>query len=340
MKIQAAQNTSGASSDWMKNCAEKIQDVPLCQLPLPGSHDAGSYGTIGARSTINARSQTQEKTITEQLKMGVRFFDFRVIVDGLTYFSHHGLDHSRDNTYVVEPPESGKNTLFQEIKEFCVNHDGEIIILCFNDFWRFKGSGLVDGYATTQEIIEFKNLICVYFNSLLIPSAGTIPKYGDCIRKKQQILVIFNFDDIDDPMIWKKKDCLRERFSAYNSATARSWDRLAELTISDQEDYLVRSQNSDKRNPDYFWVSQAVLDYKNELGTTDDNKQKIYKSRNYAGAERMNQKIIDAYKHWWAGQSASNKQQAIQRPNILLMDFSGVFENFVTDCENLIKKTW
>lgn len=330
MEIQGTQSSSGALSDWMKNCADRIRDIPLCQLPLPGSHDAGSYGEI------RTRSRTQQFTITEQLNAGVRFFDFRVIVDGLTYFSHHGLDHSRDNIYTFDPPEAGNCTLFKEIKTFSEDHDGEILILCFNDFWRYLGPGLVDGYATTEQVRELKNLIRVHFGSMLIPSSGPIPKYGDCINNKERILVIFASDEIDDPIIWKKKDCLRERYSAYNSATARSWETLANLTVEDQEEYLVDSKDSNKRNSDCFWVSQAVLNYKNELGTTKDNKLKIDNSRNYAGAERMNPRIIEAYKHWWVRQSAFGKEHPVQKPNILLLDFSGVFEHFAADCANLI----
>jgi hypothetical protein len=331
MQIHGAESSGAALSDWMKSSADSIRDFSLCQLPLPGSHDAGSYGEI------RARSRTQELTISQQLNAGVRFFDFRVIVDGLTYFSHHGLDHSRDNIYTIDPPETGNSTLFKEIRNFSEDHNGEILILCFNDFWRYRGPGLVDGYATAEQVREFKNLIRIHFGSMLIPSSGLIPKYGDCINNKKRILVIFDNDEIDDPMIWKKKNCLRERFSAYNSATARSWEALADLTISDQEEYLVDSKDANKRSSDCFWVSQAVLEYKNELGTTDDNKLKIENSRNYAGAERMNPRIIEAYKHWWAGQSASAKQHAVQKPNILLLDFSGTFECFAADCVNLVR---
>jgi hypothetical protein len=317
--------TKHQPQDWMKNSAEKINGMKLCALPLPGSHDAGSYGAI------RTRSRTQEKPVMEQLNAGVRFFDFRVIVDGQVYFSHHGLDHSRDNPYVDA---NTSRTLLAQIKTFCENHDGEIVILCFNDFWRFQGKGLVDGYASEQEKKALISHIAKLFGPLLIPKALTIPTYKTCIDAKQRILVIFD-DGCQDPMIWNKKDCLDDHFSAYNSSTNRTWKELSELTIKDQQTHLTPA----KRNLERFCVTQAVLNYKNERGTTTDNEKKIENSRNYAGAERMNPMFDAAYQQWWDGKSAvAKKPESVRRPNILLMDFVGEFDSFSATCESLIKR--
>lgn len=317
--------------------SKQISDKTLCTLPLPGSHDAGSYGAI------RTRSRTQQISVLEQLNAGVRFFDFRVIVDGQVYFSHHGGDHSRDNPYI--DANTQHQTLLAQIKTFCDSHTGEVVILCFNDFWHFKGKDLVADNASDKEKLTFVAGLKAIFGTPLLVSRnptisqshplGAIPTYQACINSGQRILVIFDDNDTwQDDVIWKKKDFVDDHFSNKNTATARTWEKLGELTIIDQEAYL----KSGNRKIDRFCVTQAVLDYNNGLGTTTDNKKKIENSRNYAGAERINPMFVDAYRRWWAGISAaSNKPLAsVRKPNILLMDFSGEFDDFPTVCESLV----
>jgi hypothetical protein len=326
-----------SAQDWMKNRSGEINDVPLSALPLPGSHDAGSYGAI------NLRSRTQEHSVAGQLNAGVRFFDFRVIVDGKVYFSHHGFDHSRDNVYIDS---NSPKTLLAQVKSFCENHVGEVVILCFNDFWRFMGPGLVDQYATDGQIQTFAGELKKLFGSLLIPNpypaksppkgtTAAIPTYRTCMDAEQRILVMFN-GKYRDGVIWNKNDCLDDHYSGYDSDTKRSWERLSELTVEDQQKYLLPG----KRNLARFCVTQAILDYKNGKGTRSDNKKNIENSRNYAGAERMNPMFVAAYEQWWAGRSAVKDKQSdkVLRPNILLMDFVGEFDDFSATCGRLVKQ--
>jgi hypothetical protein len=266
---------------------------------------------------------------------------FESLSMGQVYFSHHGYDHSRDNPYVDA---NTQQTLLAQVKTFCESHDGEIVILCFNDFWRFTGKGLLDGSATEKEKGAFVGELKELFGALLVPRLVTvparqtsiaIPTYQTCIDANQRILVIFN-DGWQDDMIWNKKDCLDDHFSAYDSATDRSWEKLGELTIGDQRAYL----KPEKRKLERFCLTQAVLNYKNERGTTKDNKKKIENSRNYAGAERMNPMSVEAYQKWWTGKSAvaGRPLESVLRPNILLMDFVGEFDHFSATCEGLVNQ--
>ncbi len=60
--------------DWMSKLPS---DRKLSEILMPGSHDAGLYEVTGS-SVPNSWVITQEKTIGEQLKAGVRCFDLRV----------------------------------------------------------------------------------------------------------------------------------------------------------------------------------------------------------------------------------------------------------------------
>ncbi|KAG8003488.1 PI-PLC X domain-containing protein 1 [Nibea albiflora] len=86
--------------DWMSALPEELWDIPLTNLAIPGSHDAMSYCLdinsplvpsesdffrlldglfyCFTRPTIFKWATTQDKTIEEQLSMGIRYFDLRV----------------------------------------------------------------------------------------------------------------------------------------------------------------------------------------------------------------------------------------------------------------------
>ncbi|XP_034736716.1 PI-PLC X domain-containing protein 1 [Etheostoma cragini] len=86
--------------DWMSALPAELWDVPLTDLAIPGSHDAMSYCldinsplvpsesdlfwlldrlfSCFTRPAIFRWATTQDKSIEEQLSMGIRFFDLRV----------------------------------------------------------------------------------------------------------------------------------------------------------------------------------------------------------------------------------------------------------------------
>ncbi|XP_029355731.1 PI-PLC X domain-containing protein 1 [Echeneis naucrates] len=86
--------------DWMSALPEELWDLPLTDLAIPGSHDAMSYCLdinsplvrsesdcfrlldklfhCFTRPVIFRWTTTQDKSIEEQLSMGIRFFDFRI----------------------------------------------------------------------------------------------------------------------------------------------------------------------------------------------------------------------------------------------------------------------
>ena len=318
--------------DWMGSCYSQLQDAPLCRIPLPGSHDAGSYGGI------NAKSQTQQYDIWHQLAHGYRYFDFRVRVDNGVFFSHHGADESRDNGYAQYPTETTDDNgiVFSSIVQYLDRYQREVVILNFTDF-----SAVWNQSFTDDDKKHFMDCIRRHFGDRLILRqqdasgnyANTIPTYGACIpadpaQRGRQVLVIVNedvavWDGYAD--IWPAKGCWADRFSdVYYSL--HSWQTLLDDTLSDQQDYLAT------RDVDRFWVSQTILGYG---ATTSDGK-----SQNWYGAQKLNPFFSTAYQSWWAGKSAiPGKTQAVPTPNVLLMDFSGVFDDFAGVCQALLQGT-
>ncbi|XP_032879194.1 PI-PLC X domain-containing protein 1 isoform X4 [Amblyraja radiata] len=84
---------------WMSDLPEKLWDMSLCNLAIPGSHDSMSYCLdlsspvkpsekilkyldhvmpCITRPEIHKWCKTQESGVTQQLEEGVRFFDLRI----------------------------------------------------------------------------------------------------------------------------------------------------------------------------------------------------------------------------------------------------------------------
>jgi hypothetical protein len=105
-------------------------DLPLIQLPLAGSHDSGTYG-------MNFAGRTQNCTIAEQLKLGIRLFDFRVRVNDGVFYIHHGLPS--DNHFARweqgnDDPLKYWPCILLEIHKFLKANPREFVILKFQSF--------------------------------------------------------------------------------------------------------------------------------------------------------------------------------------------------------------
>jgi len=316
------------TADWMGQALlhnSGVRQIPMCQFPLPGSHDAGSYGGI------NVKSKTQHFSIYEQLEHGVRYFDFRVRVDRGVFFSHHGPDESRDNPYTANSIQTGTTYLFGEITRFLRAHIGEVVVLNFKDFTAVTGQDFTATDAADFMACLLRDFGAVPSQNDLLYVPGDIPTYGRCIDLGQRIILLIN--DEAWPGEWSNwalptSTTLRERFSDYKYAL-HSWNTLVDDTLADQQNYLADT-GSDGRDPGLFWVSQAVLGYTNM--TTPNGG-----SQNKEGASHLNPVFETAYGQWWAGTSAiPGVTQNVQRPNVLLLDYSGFYDDFATICYNLI----
>uniref|UniRef100_A0A3P8TKJ6 Si:dkey-66a8.7 n=1 Tax=Amphiprion percula TaxID=161767 RepID=A0A3P8TKJ6_AMPPE len=130
--------------DWMSALPEELWDVSLTDLAIPGSHDAMSYCLdinspllrsesdffrvldglfyCFTRPVIFKWATTQDKSIEEQLSMGIRFFDLRI--------AHKPNDSSSDLyfTHVIYTHLTALETLVS-VATWLKSHPKEIVIL-------------------------------------------------------------------------------------------------------------------------------------------------------------------------------------------------------------------
>ncbi|XP_065064309.1 PI-PLC X domain-containing protein 3-like [Rhopilema esculentum] len=140
----------GRNADWMARLPKELVNLPLRGIAIPGSHDSASYslnstndlapdipkkvlnvmnlsrGYKGAeqylRSEIYRWSITQRLDITQQLELGIRYFDLRVFYkegeDRL--YTYHGL--------IGAPIEE----ILLQMANFLDNYPREVLLLDFN----------------------------------------------------------------------------------------------------------------------------------------------------------------------------------------------------------------
>ncbi|XP_044054678.1 PI-PLC X domain-containing protein 1 isoform X2 [Siniperca chuatsi] len=135
--------------DWMSALPEELWDIPLTNLAIPGSHDAMSYCLDINSPLIHSESDsfrlldglfycftrpaifkwatTQDKSIEEQLSMGIRFFDLRI--------AHKPKDSSSDLyfTHVIYTYLTVLETL-SSVATWLESHPKEIVIFACSHF--------------------------------------------------------------------------------------------------------------------------------------------------------------------------------------------------------------
>ncbi|XP_026160483.1 PI-PLC X domain-containing protein 1 isoform X2 [Mastacembelus armatus] len=135
--------------DWMSALPEELWDIPLTNLAIPGSHDAMSYCLDINSPLVRSESNflrlldglfycftrpiifkwatTQDKSIEEQLSMGIRYFDLRI--------AHKPNDSSNDLyfTHVIYTHLTVLETLLS-VNTWLESHPKEVVILACSHF--------------------------------------------------------------------------------------------------------------------------------------------------------------------------------------------------------------
>ncbi|XP_053287212.1 PI-PLC X domain-containing protein 1 isoform X1 [Pleuronectes platessa] len=233
--------------DWMSSLPEQLWDIPLTDLAIPGSHDAMSYcldinsplvrsesdflrimdGLFYCltRPTIFKWSTTQDKSIEEQLSMGIRFFDLRV--------AHKQNDSSCDLyfTHVIYTHLTVLETLLS-VAIWLKSHPKEIVIL---DCSHFEG---MDDRCHELFIFSLKKL----FASKLCPRTESVLTLRSLWASGYQVILTYD------------SQCALRHQELWPDIPYHWADqRTAQGLIS----YLDR--NKDRGRPDGFFVSGLNL---------------------------------------------------------------------------------
>ncbi|UJR37354.1 hypothetical protein I4U23_030062 [Adineta vaga] len=182
-------------NEWMRHLPEHLHNEPITKLAIPGTHDSFAFHLtfhpgpdlvpalrrlrIFIYPIIKNWSITQDKNFTEQLQIGIRYFDLRVCrtqdrnvrTRSPFQFTHGLLGHLvRDG--------------LEEINEFLNKHSKEIVLIDFNHFYDF------DAEHGHDQLIR---LIHEIFGKKLCTTARTI---NECTlnylwKNKQQVILLY-----------------------------------------------------------------------------------------------------------------------------------------------------
>ncbi|MBC7864257.1 MAG: hypothetical protein IAF38_14865, partial [Bacteroidia bacterium] len=197
---------SDSHRSWMGDMLAKDQAlriIPFSTFALPGSHDAGMYelgipakeiidnakkhnlidgaiASVTVREVINL-ALTQKDTITMQLDLGTRFFDFRP--------GHHMWDSASElhhqHNFV---PGCTLQTFLKQVKLFLSSNSEEIVVVCFSN----------DGFnkpAMTPEKDKITKMVNTVFNDTTITTgnfADMYKTYGQLLTEKKRFIILEN----------------------------------------------------------------------------------------------------------------------------------------------------
>ncbi|QRV92283.1 hypothetical protein RhiJN_20301 [Ceratobasidium sp. AG-Ba] len=253
--------------NWMTDLFPVIRSHPLTKLFIPGSHDSPmtqecltqpswpyniptalgpdasdsvkNYLLLG-HSLVNFRTRvfirnwavTQQLSLGEQLRAGVRYFDLRIAKINGSFKFTHALQSHHDIATILAP-----------VKDFMDNHPGEVLILHCQHFYEvMKG--------------EYDHVLAVFqslFGNMLSPRADIHDvQFDNYISSGRRVLLIWRGEaanNLTNPhLVYDEGEVLNGNWPQ----GVRTLDGLLE--------YTTRSQG-DRPHPDpKLSVIQGILD--------------------------------------------------------------------------------
>jgi len=255
-------------SDWMKLLPPAIAKLPLTEIAIPGSHDSftvslNAEGPIGpthflpkqyrkivnkihkwlfgnwffdsapiSKKIIHNWGVTQSLTLADQLKAGIRYFDFRVATksgaDGLVLL--HSL-------YAQTAKEA-----FNEINGFLNNHPKEVVIIDVKKFYE------VNADDHTKFISDVRGI----FGKKLVTEKRFDLSLENCWKAEQQVIFLDHRSDGREDGIWAGRQSIDSRWPNTNDKS---------VALSKLNKWRKQRQNAANYWPRGlpFWVTQGVL---------------------------------------------------------------------------------
>lgn len=164
---------------WMEELWPVIRDQKLCDVVLPGCHDAG-MGVLsrnfppGSGFVHQCATRTQSFPIATQLARGSRLFELRpALVDGVLYFCHgvfgnEAVQVKGAEAYFLGSLGEKVEDALRAVKQFAQGHPRELVILRFS--FMFHILPLPGHYASDVEKTAFRDWVVTLIGDVLIQS--------------------------------------------------------------------------------------------------------------------------------------------------------------------------
>lgn len=133
--FQSSLTTQRYHSNWMQSIKESLQNITVKDVIMPGTHDSAMSRISGKLLTGASapNTQTQGRTIYDQLRMGARFFDLRIasihdIGTGNADFWGTHVNNENDPACVGNTGQM-LDEIIDQVNQFTRENPGEVIIM-------------------------------------------------------------------------------------------------------------------------------------------------------------------------------------------------------------------
>lgn len=198
------------NSNWMGDMlaySEAFGNIPINRVVLAGSHDSGTY-------EMGQSARTQNLSIAEQLKLGIRYFDLRPKVHNSVFYIHHGILAS--DTHLGKWPAPANldagTEIFAQIRAFLKMHPDEILILKFQDFQNFGHDDYMNFTMLLKQYVTFNVTSPVKSRCAPVTLDQATKAYLNrqtmktLVDSGERVFAFFEVKDVptNEPEIWKQ----------------------------------------------------------------------------------------------------------------------------------------
>jgi hypothetical protein len=183
-------NDISSSSNWLMNPVRTLQT--MC---MPGSHDSGMW-TIGTHTAFGypCNTQTQTKSVGDQLNLGARYFDLRAVISGGNYVTGH---YSNITGSTQGANGQSIESIVNDINTFMDGTPDLVILMISHDFntdlgqgnYRPFNQGEYNGLLSKLSALRYRYITADNVDLTQIPITSFVGK------NKGSVLVICDPDD-------------------------------------------------------------------------------------------------------------------------------------------------
>jgi hypothetical protein len=302
-----------SSGTWMKQNWNNISSKQLCEVAIPGSHDAGmsvlNFSTSGSTSD---NTQTQKYNIGDQLSKGSRYFDLRPMLweskvkDSSFYTGHFSVIN------VIGTEGSlgqSLSDIFDEVRSFVTHssNDHEIIVLKFSHYMDIDNNG---ANFNADQKTALKNFVLDSIGDLLYTSTNAHVNLGQVTLSSIQASgkrVIAIFDAMDS-----YAESSRGFFTFGNNSSTENYRLYDQYSNNDDFSTMANDQLNKFHNFTSSNGSMFLLSWTQTEGWTDYVDNSIHDLA----------KKADTYL-WWGiyEMFSSGYATSTKIPNILYLDY-------------------
>ena len=201
----------------------ELQDTPLRDICIPGTHDSGSYAIRGIYKNAG---RTTKWTLKEQLEGGYRYLDLRIAWRKGSFHMVHGICTSA-------LAEEG----LSDIGRFARDHPREIVLVKFVPI----------GLDSSQRQRLTRKLILPHVGDRMLGPMGNNVTFKDFWEKDKNILFAWCGKDFDQfsELYWHKESLIVEHWSNTDNVL---------FLVEDQVRSFIKLQRDGR-----FHVAQLVM---------------------------------------------------------------------------------